>query len=280
MLIRTILTAAIAFGVLGLSAPAFAQQIKGSVLDPSPANLALTWGGASVTLPPRLAGGAQWQGRLEQVPVPVARSPLVLLMHGSSGNAAFVKEYQAWLADSLGLPSIAPDSFAIPDRLSYTSPIDKPTYERIHALRLAELQNALDKAVALPWVDPARIIIIGTSEGAVPVARLSDSRPFARVLYAWSCEKNYFVEEPRTAIPQATPVLAMIAAKDPFFSPENKWNGDTKVSGTCTQALKDHAAATVVTLSTDKHTIVNVPEAREIARAFLSRVLQGEAKAP
>lgn len=252
-----------------------AQSIKGSVLDPTPANLALTWNHASVSLPRGLATEPAWQGRLAEMPMPAsgARSPLVVLMHGSSGNAAFIKEYQAWLAQELGLPSIAPDSLAIPDRLTYTSPIDKPTYERVHALRLAELRNALAQAASLPWVDPHRILVIGTSEGAVPVARLDDRQPLARVIYAWSCEQNYFVEEPRTAIPKDVPVLAMIAAKDPFFSPENGWNKDVKVSGTCVQALKDHAHAMVVTLATDKHTIVNFPEARDVTAGFLRRVL-------
>ncbi len=254
-----------------------AQSINGSVLEPTPANLALTWSNASVSLPRGIASEAAWQGRLAEMPMPMpasgARSPLVVLMHGSSGNAAFIKEYQAWLAQELGLPSIAPDSMAIPDRLTYTSPIDKPTYERVHALRLAELRNALARAASLPWVDPRRIVVIGTSEGAVPVARLDDRQPLARVIYAWSCEQNYFVEEPRTAIPRDVPVLAMIAVKDPFFSPENAWSKDVKVSGTCAQALKEHASAMVVTLATDKHTIVNFPEARDVTAGFLRRVL-------
>lgn len=265
-----------------IPAGAQAQAIKGTVLDATAANLALTWNNASVTLPPGLAGGAGWQGPFARMPAPptAERSPLVIMMHGSSGNAAFVKEYQSWLAEALGLPSIAPDSMAIPGRLTYTSPIDKPTYERVHALRLAELRNAIAQAVALPWVDPGRIIVIGTSEGAVPVARLEDTQPMARVIYAWSCENNYFVEEPRTAIPRATPVLAMIAVKDPFFSPENAWNKDVRVTGSCAPALKDHASAMVVTLSTDKHTIVNFPEARDVTAGFLKRVLAEGSRRP
>mgnify|MGYP001766419974 CR=1 FL=1 len=254
--------------------PAAAQSIKGTVLDPSPDNLRATWDNALVTLPPAIPGGAPIQVKLKDLPpVDGGRRPVVVFMHGSSGIAGFVKEYQAWLAGSVGLASIAPDSLAIADRLTYQSPIDKPTYERVHTLRLAELRYALDHAAALPWVDPARMVAAGTSEGAVPVARLDDPRPVARVIYAWSCEKNYFVEEDRTAIPPSTPVLAIIAAKDPYFSPVNPWNRGTNVSGTCTAALRDHAAATVVTLSTDKHTVVNFPEAQTLAASFLARAL-------
>ena len=268
--------------LMTISADVRGQATKGTVLEPTQANLALTWSNASVVLPPGLAGGSRWQGALAEMPAPptAERSPLVIMMHGSSGNAAFIKEYQNWLAEVLGLPSIAPDSMAIPGRLTYTSPIDKPTYERVHALRLAELRNAIAQAGALPWVDPRRIIVVGTSEGAVPVARLDDGQPVARVIYAWSCELNYFVEEPRTAIPKATPVLAMIAVKDPFFSSENPWNKDVAVNGTCAPALKDHASAMVVTLSTNKHTIVNFPEARDVTASFLKRVLADGSRRP
>jgi dienelactone hydrolase len=283
MIIRTMLRTLmlpLSMAIGAIAAPA--QDIKGSVLDASPGNLALTWRKANIVLPPALTGGPGWQGAIEQMPAVAAsrRSPLAIVMHGSSGVAGFVKEYQAWLAQELGLPSIAPDSLAIPERLTYTSPIDKPTYERVHALRLAELDNALTQARALPWVDPDRIVVIGTSEGAVPVARLGDARPFARIMYAWSCEANYFVEAPRTAIPKETPTLALIAVKDPYFSPDNPWNKGYDVKGTCAGALKEHAQALVATLSTDKHTIVNLAEARDVAKVFLQRALAGGAKAP
>ncbi len=260
--------------VFAAATPVAAQSIKGTVLEPSADNLRATWDNALVTLPSATPGGAPTQVKMKDLP-PVAGKPrpLVVFMHGSSGIAGFVKEYQAWLATRLGLASIAPDSLAIADRLTYQSPIDKPTYERVHSLRLAELRHAIDHAAALPWVDPARIVAVGTSEGAVPVARLDDPRPVARIIYAWSCEKNYFVEEDRTAIPRTTPVLAIIAAKDPYFAPSNPWNQGMAVTGTCTAALREHTATMVVTLSTDKHTVVNFPEAQSLAGSFLERTL-------
>jgi len=60
---------------------------------------------------------------------------VVVFLHGSSGlSLKVIAEWQAWLAGS-GLASVAPDSFAPPDRLTYTAPIDKDAYEKIHALR-------------------------------------------------------------------------------------------------------------------------------------------------
>lgn len=255
--------------------PGMAQSIKGSVLEPSKANLAQTWAGASVTLPAGMAGPAIWQGKLDEMPAieRPGRAPVVILMHGSSGNAPAIKTYQRWLADDLGLASIAPDSLAIPDRLTYKSPIGKTTYERVHALRLAELKNAIEEASKLSFVDTGRIIVVGTSEGSVPVARLDDPRPSARIIYSWSCEDNYFVEAARTAIPHETPVLSMIAARDPYFSAENPWNKDYSIKGTCTQALKSQASAMVVTLATNVHTILNYPEAHDVTKSFIQRVL-------
>lgn len=274
MVVRMMAFAGVAAAFLGVCGPAWAQEIKGSVLEPSPANLARTWEGANVVLPVALVGGTLWQGRLRDLPSVTGRSPVVVLMHGSSGVAGFIKEYQVWLAEALGLPSVAPDSMAIPDRLTYTSPIAKDMYERVHALRLAELQHALARVATLPWADPARVAVVGTSEGAVPVARLPDAGPAARIVYSWSCETNYFVEEPRTAIPRETPVLSVIASRDPYFSPDNPWNKAYAVKGHCADALKGHASAAVLLLASDKHTVMNTPEARDAARAFLARTLK------
>ena len=45
---------------------------------------------------------------------------------------------RAWI-----FATVAPDSFALLDRFTYTSPIGKDIYERIHALRTSEIK--------LPW---------------------------------------------------------------------------------------------------------------------------------
>lgn len=261
--------------LLMLPLAAAAQETKGTVLEPTADNLARTWNAAWVTLPGAQAGGTRWQGHLADLPASIGRGPVAVLMHGSSGIAAFVKDYQAWLADTLSLASIAPDSMAIPDRLTYTSPIDVATYERVHTLRLAELRNALHHVAGLSWVDPRRVVVIGSSEGSVPVARYPGTEPAARIIYSWSCEMNYFVASPGTAIPQTTPVLAVIASQDPYFSPLNPWNAGYATSGSCAQALRSYPNAMTVVLSSNQHTVMNMPPARDAAAAFLRRVLAG-----
>lgn len=251
-----------------------AQETKGTSLEASPANLALTLEKAQVVLPARAAGQEIWRGHRADLPGKITGQwPVAVVMHGSSGIAAFITEYQLWLARELGVASVAPDSMAIPDRLTYKSPVSVEIYERVHALRAAELAHALDALRKLPWADQKHILLIGTSEGSVPVARSADPQVAARIVYAWSCEKNYFVAEPRTAMPPTVPVLNAIAGSDPYFSGENPWNRDYAVTGSCAAAMRGFSQAAVYMPVLKKHTIINEPDVRDVTAAFIRRVL-------
>lgn len=274
--LRIVSAAAILAVALATSPSGFAQSIQGTVLEPEPSNLALTWDWASVVLPASLTQDGVWSGVMLRARVKntMGRAPTAIVMHGSSGNAAAIKEYQRWLAEELGVASIAPDSLAIPNRLTYSSPIDKPTYERVHKLRLAELQHALTRASELPWVDDGRLVVIGSSEGSVPIGRLPGLPTLARIIYSWSCEANYFVESPGLALPTTAPTLTIISSRDPYFSAHNPWNKDYPVTGSCANALENHESATSVVLSSDKHTILGFPATRDLTKAFLHRILK------
>ena len=147
--------------------------------------------------------------------------PVVLFLHGSSGlGLKAIGEWQQWLA-AQGIASVAPDSFALPDHVTYKSPIDKASYERIHALRASEIAPALAAIQPAPWADTSKLVLAGTIEGAVPVARYAGREFAARMLFAWSCEPNHFVTEPRNAFEADKPVRNVISSVDPFFSPTN-----------------------------------------------------------
>jgi len=66
------------------------------------------------------------------------------------------------------------------------------------------------------------------------------------MLYAWSCEANYFVEQPRNAFEPGKPVRNVISASDPFFSQSNDWLGNPGALGHCGAALKDRPQAAVL----------------------------------
>lgn len=230
--------------------------------------------GARVVLPTAATGGAIFVGRYDQIPGTRARVPVVVFLHGSSGlGLAAIEEWQRWLA-SLGIASLAPDSFALPDRITYTSPINVDVYERIHALRASEIELALAALAAAPWADGSRMVLAGTSEGATAVARHGSAAFSGRIIFAWSCESNYFVKEPATAVTAGRPVLNVISVVDPFFSPANPWLGNPAAKGHCGEALKANKEAVIILLEQAPHTLINLPAARGMTEAFLRRVLQ------
>ena len=216
-------------------------------------------------------GAATFCGKFSSIP-PLSgrRVPVVVFLHGSSGlGLKAIGEWQQWLA-SLGYASIAPDSFALADRVTYKSPIDKESYERIHALRASEIAPALAALRGQPWADFGRLILAGTSEGAVPVARYPGSEFVARILYAWSCEANYFVKEPQNAFEPSKPVLNVISASDPFFSRSNAWLGNPEAQGHCGAALKENARASILLVPNAPHTLLNLPATQSATAGFLS----------
>ena len=141
----------------------------------------------TVALPAQVTGGDVYFGKLAQAPrIARARVPVVLFLHGSSGlGLKAIGEWQRWLA-TLGYASIAPDSMGLPDRITYTSPVGKDVYEKIHALRASEITLVLKALGDLPWVDPGRLVLSGASEGGPAVARYAVANFAGRMIFSWS----------------------------------------------------------------------------------------------
>ena len=249
-------------------------EVKGSGWEHTPTTLAATVQLADLVIPAAATGGALFVGKFRDAPtLKAAKIPVVLFLHGSSGlGLKAIGEWQQWLAKE-GVASVAPDSFALPDHVTYKSPIGKAEYERIHALRASEIAPMLAALKALPWVDGARIVLAGTSEGSVPVARYRGTEFAARMLFAWSCEANYFVVDPRNAFEADKAVLNVISATDPFFSTSNSWLGNAAAKGHCADALKDVKRASIALIPGAPHTLINLPAVRDITSGFLKSTL-------
>ena len=244
-------------------------EIKGSALAHTTASAADVVARADVALPASVTGGQPWFGKWKDAPATSGKAPTVLFLHGSSGlSLKAIEEWQRWLA-GLGWASMAPDSFALPDRLTYKSPIGKDVYEKLHAFRGSEIDIALAALKGAAWADPASIVLAGTSEGAVPVARRGADGFRARMIFSWSCETNYFVEDHRTAPAPEIPVLNVISSVDPYFSPANSWLGAPEARGNCAAALAAHKAATIVLVPGAPHTLLNLPQVKSVTAAFL-----------
>ena len=249
-------------------------EVKGTAVQHTAASSAGVAQRAAVVLPASATGGAVYVGTLANAPKDAkARVPVVVFLHGSSGlELKAIGEWQLWLA-SLGVASIAPDSFALPDRITYKSPVGKDVYEKIHALRASEIPLALQALRAAPWADMSRVVLAGTSEGGTAVARYTGSEFAGRMLYSWSCENNYFVQDHRTAT-LTQPVLNVMSSTDVFFSPSNTWLGNSAAKGYCGDALKDNKQATIVLIPGAPHTLLNLPAARHATAGFVRDVLK------
>lgn len=268
---RRIFLGALLLAALGqAAAQAPAGEVKGSAVRHTRESAVEVVQRARVVLPAAATGGAIYTGTWKDMPREAkARVPVVVFLHGSSGLALpAIAEWQAWLA-ARGIASMAPDSFALPDRITYKSPIAAALYEQIHALRGSEIVLAADALRGAPWADPARMVLAGTSEGATAVARHGGAEFAGRILFAWSCEQNYFVEQPGNAFPPQQPVLNVISTTDPFFSASNAWLGNPAAKGHCGEAWKDHKRATITLIPGAPHTLLNYPAARHAVAGFL-----------
>jgi dienelactone hydrolase len=260
----------------GASANAAGGETKGTATRHTPVSQVGLITQAAIALPASLTGGNVFYGRWATIPsnLRTAKVPVVVFLHGSSGvNLKAIEEWQRWLA-TLGVASVAPDSFALADRLVYKSPIDKTTYEKIHALRNSEIGFALEALRNTPWADVNRLALAGTSEGAISVARYSGPGFQGRLMYAWSCEDNYYVTRHQTAIPASQPVLNVVSSTDPFFSASNPWVGLSNPVGHCGPVLAQHKSASVVLIPGAPHTLFNLPPARHATQGFIRDVLK------
>lgn len=250
-------------------------EVKGTAFHHTAASSEGVVQRAAVVLPASVTGGAMYAGPFRDAPRDArGRVPVVVFLHGSSGlGLKAIGEWQQWLA-SLGVASMAPDSFALPDRVTYTSPVGKDVYENIHALRASEIVLALQALRHAPWADTSRLVLAGTSEGATAVARYAGPEFAARMIYSWSCENNYFVQEHRTAVLPQQPVLNVMSLTDMYFSPSNAWLGNPAAKGYCGDALKAQKQSAIVLIPGAPHTLLNLPPARHATEGFLRDVVK------
>lgn len=247
--------------------------IQGSASQHTAASLQAAVLNAWVSLPARATGGAAYSGLLSQAPATQARVPVVVFVHGSSGVAPAIKEWQKWLAEHLGIASIAADSMQLQGRMTYKSPIAKADYEKVHGMRAAELAATVQALPALAWADSQHVVLAGTSEGAVAVARYR-AAPGAlaekgRLIFSWSCEDNYHVQSHQTHIPATLPVLNTMSSTDVYFSQANPWLGNPRALGHCGTALADNKVSSVLLIPGAPHTLFNLPQARQATEGFL-----------
>lgn len=250
-------------------------EIKGTAVVHTERTMTEALANAWTVLPAKMTGNKTYEGVYKDHPKLAGKAPSVIFVHGSGGINPQIKSFQRWMATELGIASITLDSYQLPDRMTYKSPIAKEDYEKIHALRSSELTAAIKFLQKQSWFD-GDYVIAGTSEGAVAVARHKGSADLVqekgRIIYSWSCENNYHVERHRTSVPDAVPVLNVMSTKDKYFTKANPYLGNDNATGTCRNALLGHPDVTIVKIDDAPHTLMNEPDALASAKDFLRKV--------
>lgn len=210
------------------------------------------------------------------------RVPTVIFLHGSSGINPKLG-YDVWqkhLANE-GIASFIFDGMQLDDRIKYKSPVDKDVYEQIHELRASEIDIALNALKATSWANPQALMLAGTSEGAVSVARYDGDDFIGKIIYSWSCEDNYFVKDDMTSTKQ-TPTLNIISAADKYFSSANDFIGLDDAKGNCSVVYSDGLPDyfEVLLIPDAPHTLFNLPAARSATIGFIEQLLDPEQQNP
>lgn len=217
-----------------------------------------------------------YEGPLNEFPkekIHQEEEPLVLFAHGSSGIGEPLKAFARWVA-SLGIGFLAPNSFELADRITYTSPVSRENYERVHALRSQELANASQRLEEVPGFD-GRYVVAGTSEGGVAAARFvapENLQELGRMLFSWPCEDNYHVVSHQTHIPDSVAVLNVMSATDKYFSQANSWLDNPQALGHSGRTLAQHPNTEIVLIPGAPHTLFALPQAQSAVKGFLERV--------
>ncbi|UJF23957.1 hypothetical protein L0B52_06335 [Suttonella sp. R2A3] len=266
------------------AAQAATGEVSGSEYTHTPTSIEQGIRMGDVALPAKAtADGETYYGDFNETPkLSGERVPTVIMLHGSSGINPKLG-YDTWqkhLANE-GIASFIFDGMQLDDRITYKSPVDTETYEKIHELRASEIDIALNAIKATSWADAEALILAGTSEGAVSVARYDEEAFIGKIIYSWSCEDNYFVKDDMTSTKQ-TPTLNIISSQDKYFSDENDFVGIDKPVGNCSVVYGDELPEFFEVLLIPKapHTLFNLPAARSALVGFVEQLLDPEQKHP
>lgn len=219
------------------------------------------------------AARGAFEGKLSDAPENLPAAPILLFAHGSSGIGAPLKAFARFVS-SFGWSFIAPDSFVFPDRITYSSPVSRENYERVHAMRSQELDYAARHLDEAPGFS-GRYAVAGTSEGGVAAARFTapeGRRESGRILFSSPAEDNYHVVSHQTHIPDDVPVLNIMSAEDKYFSRANPWLANPDALGHAGRTLAHHPQTSILLIPGAPHTLFALPQTESAVRAFLVRI--------
>jgi len=174
------------------------------------------------------------------------KAPVVVYMHGSGQaidrSSEFPKlkwdyGYGEWVTQA-GYIFVAPDSYGMKDRPSFSSPVPKENYEHVHNIRQAEIAQAARSLVTQSYANTDEMYLLGVSEGAMAAARYHGKEFKGRLVVSWSCEPGYFTDYPKVGAGSKNPFLNIIGARDFYFGKDAPYStGYAKNTGNCATHL-------------------------------------------
>ncbi len=235
-----------------------------------PEELERTWLGAWVFLPdPGVEGFRRVQA--EELPAILSAwdepLPVVVYAHGCSGHFEATSVVGAFLARA-GFLMVAPDSFKRLDKPISCNPTKRQggLHRGVLAWRHAEVRYAVERLQALPALRQDAVFLWGFSEGGITVATFDGPALTGRIIEGWTCHAGW-PEYRGLRAPAEEPILAMIAAKDPWFRLPI-------LQGDCGAFMAGYEDATSVVVEAPpdlalSHWLSKDPEIRERIAGFL-----------
>lgn len=171
------------------------------------------------------------EGRLR----PGAKLPVVVFLHGCSGEMAGIPEKLV----KRGFAVVAPWSFAREGRPESCGDVGPETLR----WRLDEARWILRRLARQTWVDGHGIAVIGASEGGLAVAQFADApdEADAFVILGWTCTDRRNTDFNGLRLPKGKPVMAVIGDQDPAAA-------DARTGGNCGPALAGRAGSRSIVL--------------------------------
>ncbi len=185
-----------------------------------PEELERSWQAAWIFLPD---SGPEGYRRLSAQDLPEVLAnleeplPVVVYAHGCAGHYQATTVTGSFLAKA-GFLVVGPDSFARRDKP--VSCVPARTLGGLHrgvlAWRHAEVRYAIDKLQSLPSIREDAVFLMGFSEGGITTATFKGSPLAGRVIEGWTCHAGW-PEYRGLRAPDNEPILALVAANDPWF---------------------------------------------------------------